>query len=306
MHQQSHAHSHSHNHSPDAVSVDSAFIIGIALNFLFVIAEVIAGLMIHSLSLLSDAGHNLMDVAGLSLSLLAFRLMKVKPTTQYTYGYKKTSIIVALFNSVVLLVSVGAISIEAVQRFFHPEPLQGKTIAIIAGIGIIINFSSALLFFWNKEKDLNIKSAYLHLFSDALVSLGIVAGGILIIFSGWYWIDAAVSMIIAAVILLSTWNLLRESLRLSLDGVPGNVDAEKIKTAAINIDGVKELHHVHIWAMSTSENALTAHLVLKNNVAPDQEQKIKQQLRHELMHLNIQHSTFETEREQELCDTIQC
>ena len=258
-----HTHSHHHhNHLPTLLNVNTAFIVGILFNFLFVVIEVIIGLLIHSLSLLSDAGHNLADVGALALSLLAYRLLKVKPNENYTYGYRKTSILVALFNSVVLLVSIGAILFEAMHRLFHPEPLPGSTIAIVAGIGIIINAATAILFFKDKDKDLNIKSAYLHLLSDALVSFALVIGGIAIYYTHLFWIDSALSIIIAIVIFISTWGLLKNSLRLSLDAVPENINMKDIKATALKVKGVIELHHIHIWAISTTENALTAHLVL--------------------------------------------
>jgi len=302
-----HGHSHHHHdHSITLTSVNTAFIIGISLNFIFVIIEVIAGLVIHSLSLLSDAGHNLADVAALALSLLAFKLLKVKSNKQYTYGYRKTSILVALFNAMVLLVSIGAIMYEAIHRFLEPEPVKGTTIAIVAGIGIIINASTALLFFREKDKDMNIKSAYLHLMSDAIVSLGLVIGGIIIFFTGWFWVDSVLSVIIAIVILLSTWRLLKDSLRLSLDGVPADIKLDEIKATAMKVKGVIDFHHIHIWAISTTENALTAHLVLPLSTGIEDERKIKQDLKHELLHKNIQHITLETERENEHCEATAC
>ena len=298
--------SHDHHETEKLSSVNNAFVVGIALNFLFVIIEAVAGFFIHSLSLLSDAGHNLADVGALSLSLLAFRLLKVKANDKYTYGYRKTSILVALFNAVVLFVSIGAIMYEAVQRFFHPQPLPGITIAIVAAIGIVINSVTAILFLREKDKDLNIKSAYLHLMSDAVVSLAIVIGGIIIYFTQSYWIDPVLSVIVAVVILVSTWRLLTGSLRLSLDGVPENIHLEDLKAAAMKMDGVEDLHHIHVWAISTTENALTAHLVLSKNISQEQEQKIKHDLRHELAHHKIQHITLETERENEMCETEFC
>lgn len=311
-----HTHHHHHHNIPDdelhhhhmqpLTNVGRAFTIGIALNFLFVILEAIAGLYIHSLSLLSDAGHNLADVAALALSLLAFRLAKAKPNEQFTYGYSKTTILVALFNAMVLLTSIGAITYEAIHKFLDPEPLPGKTIAVIAGIGIIINAASALLFFREKEKDLNIKSAYLHLLSDAIVSMGIVIGGIVISFTGYFWIDSALGIVIAIVILFNTWSLLRESLRLSLDAVPGNITIEKVKLAAENIQGVKNMHHIHLWAISTTRNALTAHIVVDRNNSLTQIESIKQKVKHALEHLNIQHATLEVEPEEKNCETEDC
>jgi cobalt-zinc-cadmium efflux system protein len=305
-HAHAHAHAHHHDHAVTLTHVNTAFIVGISLNFIFVIIEVIAGLYIHSLSLLSDAGHNLADVAALGLSLLAFKLLKVRSNKDFTYGYRKTSILVALFNAMVLMLSIGAIVYEALHRFLNPEPVQGTTIAIIAGIGIVINAGTALLFFRNKEKDMNIKSAYLHLMSDAVVSLGLVIGGIIILYTHWFWIDSALSIVVALVILFSTWRLLKDSLRLSLDGVPADIDLDEIKATAMKVKGVKDFHHVHIWAISTTENALTAHLVLPVHASIEEEKQIKHTLKHELEHKNIQHITLETERENENCATAAC
>jgi cobalt-zinc-cadmium efflux system protein len=306
MHSHSHDHGHDHSHHAPLTNVNAAFIIGISMNFVFVIAEVITGLYIHSVSLLSDAGHNLADVAGLGLSLLAFRLLKVKPTKKYTYGYRKTSILVALLNSILLLVSIGAIAYGAVEHFIYPQPLPGMTIAIVAGGGIFINTISALMFLRDKDKDMNIKSAYLHLMFDALVSLGLVIGGIIIYYTHWYWLDSVLSLAIVLIIITGTWNLLKESLRLSLDGVPEDIDIEALKIIALKIPGVKDLHHIHVWAISTTQNALTAHLVLEDEVSPAEESRIKHQLKHDFEHSNIQHSTLETEKEVNHCHAIIC
>lgn len=298
---------HSHHHEPVVLTnVNTAFIVGISLNFLFVVIEVIVGIFIHSLSLLSDAGHNLADVGALALSLLAFRLLKVKSNENYTYGYRKTSILVALFNAMVLLISIGAIAYEAIHRFISPEPIPGITVAIVAGVGIVINSLTALMFLRDKDKDINIKSAYLHLMSDAVVSLGLVIGGIVIFYTQWFWIDSVLSIVIALFILLSTWRLLKDSLRLSLDGVPPNVKVADITALAKDIKGVKELHHVHIWAISTTENALTGHLVIEQNVSVEREKEIKLDLKHQLAHKNIHHITLEIERENESCSTEDC
>jgi cobalt-zinc-cadmium efflux system protein len=301
-----HEHSHNHLQSVTLTKVNRAFIIGISLNLLFVIVEVIVGLFVNSLSLLSDAGHNLADVGALALSLLAFRLLKVKSKEQFTYGYRKVSILVALLNSIVLLISIGAIVYEAILRLSHPEPLPGITIAIVAGFGIVVNSLSALMFLRDKDKDINIRSAYLHLMNDAAVSLGIVIGGFIIFFTNWFWIDSLLSIIISGVILFSTWQLLRDSLRLSLDGVPEGIRIDDIKANALKVNGVKDLHHIHVWAISTNENALTAHLVLSQGTTNEQEQKIKHELKHELEHQGIQHITLETERENESCETEEC
>ncbi|MEJ7683146.1 MAG: cation diffusion facilitator family transporter [Segetibacter sp.] len=303
-----HGHSHSHSHSNiiALTDVNNAFIFGIFFNFIFVSIEAAVGFNVHSLSLLSDAGHNLADVGTLALSLLAFRLLKVKSNTKYTYGYRKTSILAALFNGMVLLVSIGAIAYEAIHRLFNPEPLPGKTIAIVAGIGIVINAVTALLFLRNKEKDINIKSAYLHLMSDAMVSAGLVIGGIIISYTNWFWLDPVLSIIIAAVILLSTWSLLQDSLRLSLDGVPKDIDLEQIKKEAFKIEGIKNIHHIHVWAISTNENAMTGHVVVDTYVNKNQVSAIKDNLKHRLQHMNIQHMTIETEYADDLCNKPEC
>jgi len=302
-----HNHSH-HDHSHLAVltSVNSAFVVGILLNSLFVLIEAVIGFSIHSLSLLSDAGHNLADVGSLGLSLLAFRLLKVKANHKYTYGYRKTTIVAALFNAMILLISIAVIAYEAIQRFSNPPALPGKTIAIVAGIGIIINFVTAILFLKNKERDLNIKSAYLHMMADALVSAGIMVGGIIIYYTRQYWIDPVMSIIIVLVILWSTWGLLKESLALTLDAVPKDIDIEMIKNKAEKITGIKDLHHIHVWAMSTTENAMTAHLVVDQHKDNEEISSIKNELKHTLQHMNIQHITLETEFSNESCKKEEC
>jgi cobalt-zinc-cadmium efflux system protein len=299
-------HDHSSHQNIDSGFISRAFTIGIILNSLFVVIEAGMGLYIHSLSLLSDAGHNLADVGSLALSLLAYRLVKIKSNEKYTYGYRKSTILAALFNAVILLISIGAIGFEAVRRIMAPVPLEGMTISIVAGIGIVINGFTALMFLREKEKDINIKSAYLHLMSDAVVSLGLVAGGIVIFYTGYYWIDPLFSILIAFVILFGTWNLLKESLRLSMDAVPKGISLIEITETASKIEGIKEIHHIHCWALSTTENALTAHIVLENKIASADEILIKDKLKHELEHLNIKHVTLETEREDEDCGKEDC
>lgn len=295
---------HSHDHSVELKSVSTAFILGIILNLAFVVVEAIAGLLIHSLSLLSDAGHNLADVASLGLALFAFRMLKVKSNATYTYGYKKTTVLVALLNGGILLISIGAILFESVQRLIEPQPLPGKTISIVAAIGILINGLTALLFFRSKKNDLNIKSAFLHLMADAVVSAALVVGGILIYFTRWYWIDPLLGIAVAIAIVFSTWKLLRDSLRLSLDAVPQGIDLSAVKEAVKKISGVRDVHHIHIWALSTMENALTGHVVLDREIGMEAQEKIKQEIKHQLLHSNIQHVTLETETETLACETI--
>lgn len=308
-HNQSHSghshehHGHSHSHITELKSVNTAFIVGIFLNLAFVIIEVVVGFSIHSLSLLSDAGHNLADVASLGLSLFAFRMMKVKSNPTYTYGYKKTTVLVALLNGGILLISIGAILYESIHRLILPEPLPGKTISIVAAIGIVINTVTALLFFRNKDNDLNIKGAFLHLMSDAVVSAALVIGGIIIIYTNWFWIDPLLGILVALAIVYSTWSLLKDSLRLSMDAVPQGINLIAVKSAVEKLKGVRDFHHIHIWALSTTENALTGHVVLEKEIGIEEQEKIKKEIKHELLHLKIQHVTLETETEILACET---
>ncbi|WP_426668797.1 cation diffusion facilitator family transporter [Mucilaginibacter sp. McL0603] len=309
-HGHSHGHSHSHghhhhDHAPKLDHLNTAFIVGIILNSAFVVLEVVAGLWSHSLSLLTDAGHNLSDVAGLALALLAFKLTKVSSNSEYTYGYKRSTIIVSFFNALVLFIAVGFIGYEAVMRFIHPEVIAGGTMAWVAFAGIGINAVTAWLFVKDKDKDLNVKGAYLHMAVDAIVSFGVVVSGLIIYFTHIYWIDSAVSLIVAIVILKGTWSLLSDSLRLEMDGVPKEMDLDKIKQELMKCKGVVDVHHIHVWALSTTENALTAHLVIDQNAVTSFD-NIKHDLRHRLEHLSISHSTFEPEFADEKCVHVDC
>lgn len=300
---------HEHDHNDGIIEItgiNKAFIIGIALNLAYVLIQVIIGLKINSLSLLSDAGHNFLDVAGLALAMLAFKLSKSKSTEKYTYGYKKVSILIPLMNSVVLLITIGAIGYEAISRIKNPEALPGKIIAIVAAIGIVINGGSAFMFFRSRHKDLNVKSAFLHQISDVLLSLGLVAGGIIIYYTQLYWIDPLLSIVICLVIIGSTWSLLRNSLRLTLDGVPENVDIQKVKEAILKTKGVKEIHHLHIWAISTTQNAMTGHLVVSDKISNVDLVTLKFKIRRTLELLNIHHTTLEIEHDNQNCEEIKC
>ncbi len=303
-HDHSH-HGHHHDHTPKLDHLNTAFIVGIILNSAFVIIEVIAGLYTHSLSLLTDAGHNLSDVAGLALALLAFKLTKVSASSNYTYGYKRSTIIVSFFNAVILFAAVGFIGYEAVVRFMHPEQVSGGTMAWVAFIGIGINAVTAWLFVKDKDTDLNVKGAYLHMAVDAIVSFGVVISGIIIYFTNLYWIDSAVSLIIAIVILRGTWSLLIDSLRLEMDGVPKEMNLGKIKAELLKGKGVLDVHHMHVWALSTTENALTAHVVIDPSYLKSFDD-IKRDLRHRLEHLDINHSTLEPEFSDEECKQPDC
>jgi cobalt-zinc-cadmium efflux system protein len=301
-----HDHSHHHHdHAPKLDHLNTAFIVGIILNSAFVIIEAVVGFANGSLSLLTDAGHNLSDVASLALALLAFKLSKMKATNVYTYGYKRSTIVVSLLNAVILVAAVGIIAYEAILRIGHPQPVPGITVAWVAFAGIAVNGVTAWLFMKDKEKDLNVKGAYMHMAVDAIVSLGVVISGLVIYFTKWYWVDSAVSLIIVVVIMAGTWQLLVDSLRLEFDGVPKQMDLDKIKAELLKAQGVKDVHHMHVWALSTTENALTAHLVINPNEMNNFDQ-IKHDLRHRLEHLEIQHSTFEPEFAGEPCHEKEC
>lgn len=297
---------HDHDHSVKLENVNTAFIIGIIFNFLFVVLEVIVGIAIHSMSLLSDAAHNLGDVGALALSLLAFRLLKVKANKDHSYGYKKASILASLFNAVVLLISMGLILYEAIRHIFHPAPLPGLTVSIVAGIGIVINAVTGIMFVKNKDKDINVKSAYLHLMSDALVSVGIVVAGVIIHFTHLYLIDSIVSILLVSFVVYTTWNLLKTSMRLSIDGLPEGIELSKIRAEVLKIADVKAIHHIHVWAISTVENAMTAHFILKKDITNAQTIQVKHEVRHALEHLNVQHLTMEIELEGEECANDKC
>ncbi|MEO8473406.1 MAG: cation diffusion facilitator family transporter [Chryseolinea sp.] len=294
MHDHDHHH-HGHHHSVELKDVNGRFITGIVLNVLFVVVEFGAGFFSNSLALMSDAGHNLSDVASLILSLGAFKLLTVKATTKFTYGYRKGSILISLLNAAILLIAVAGIGYESIFRFFRPEPVKSDVIIWVALIGIFINAFSAFLFFRDRDKDINIKGAYLHLAIDALVSVGVVVSGIIMHFTSWNWIDPMISLVIMVVIVGSTWSLLRHSLRLSMDAVPPNVDIDEVEKAALKFADIKNIHHIHVWAISTAENALTAHLVLNGSISNDEVAKVKSDFKHELQHLGIQHATLETE-----------
>ncbi len=293
-HDHGHDHGHSHSHLPTALdNVGAIFVWSIALNSIYIIAELVAGLMYQSVALLSDASHNVSDVASLLLSLLAYRLARRKSNSRFTYGYKKTTVLSALGNAVILLIAIGVLGYESIARLMHPRPVEGGVIAWVAGIGIAVNAASAILFFKSRKSDLNVRSAYLHMASDALVSVGVVLAGIIISFTGWYWLDPVIGLAVLLVILFGTWSLLAESFRLSVDAVPESIRLEQIQHVMETVPGVQRVHHIHIWAMSTTENALTAHVVLDSELDFDQKMETVNRLKHELEHQNIPHSTIE-------------
>jgi cobalt-zinc-cadmium efflux system protein len=256
------AHDHDHEHAHAPKSFGLAFALGTALNVGFVIVEAVFGFLANSTALLADAGHNLSDVLGLLVAWAASVLSKRAPTDRYTYGLRSSSILAALFNAVFLLVAVGAIALEAVQRFAAPQPVAGMTVMIVAAVGILINGATALLFASGRKADINIRGAFLHMTSDAAVSAGVVVAAALILLTGAYWIDPLASLVICVIIVWSTWGLLRDSIRMSLSAVPPGVNPLEVRAYLEGLTGVVELHDLHIWPMSTTETALTCHLVM--------------------------------------------
>ena len=256
------AHQHNHGHSHETINYNRAFIISVALNTGFVIIEAVYGILANSLALLADAGHNLSDVLGLLLAWGASILGRRRPTPRRSYGLRRSSILAALLNAILLLVASGAIVWEAIRRFAEPSPVSGGTIIGVAAVGIAINTVSALMFMSGRQSDLNIRGAFLHLVADAVVSLGAVLAGIAIVATGWLWFDPVVSLIIVAVIVVGTWQLFQESFNLVTDAVPAGIEPLAVRTYLAELPNVAAVHDLHIWAMSTTETALTAHLVM--------------------------------------------
>jgi cobalt-zinc-cadmium efflux system protein len=297
---------HSHSHPPRLTKVNTAFIVGIILNLLFVVIEFIAGWYNNSMALISDAGHNLVDVFSLVLALVAFRMARVKSSDQMTYGYSKTTILASLVNAVFLFVAIGGIGWESYQRLIEPRVIQGEITIIVASIGIVINAVTAFLFYRDKDHDLNIKGAYLHLLADALVSLGVVVAGIVIVYTQWFIVDTIMSFIIIIVIFLSTWSLFRDSFILTIDGVPRGIDVRQIIREVKALDGVIDFHHVHVWAISTTINAITAHVVVDNKLQMEDVVTLKNQVKETIQARNVSHITLEVETEEEHCSDPDC
>jgi len=262
-HGHAHGHGHGHGHGPDiGGNLERAFAIGITLNLIFVAAEAGFGFYADSVALLADAGHNLSDVLGLGAAWAAVRLAKTAPSKRFTYGLKGSTILAALTNSLLLLVALGAIVLEAVQRLAEPAPVEGLTVAAIAGLGIIVNGGTAWLFARGRKGDINVRAAFAHMAADAIVSAGVVVSGLVIWRFGWMWIDPAVSLIIAVLIFWQTWGMLRESVEMSLAAVPRGIDYDQVWIELRTLPGVSRVHDMHIWPMSTTETVLTAHLVV--------------------------------------------
>lgn len=304
-HGNEHHHEHHHEHHFDgSQKMRTTFIVAIILNLAFVFAESGIGLWQNSLSLISDAGHNLSDVLSLALVLFAFHLAGKHSNSNYTYGYKKSTILVSLLNAIILLIAVGAIIAESIHKFIQPAELNGAAISWTAFVGIIINGITTIMLMKGQKDDLNVRGAFLHMAADTLVSIGVVISGIIIIFTGWTIIDPLISIIIAIVILITTWQLLISSLRLSLDGVPQNIKPDEILDAIKRQQHVSDVHHMHIWAISTKENALTAHIVIDNQHEDDD--AIRVNIKNELKQHGITHATIEIETLNSQCSDSKC
>ncbi len=285
--------SHVHHHMPP--DFNRAFAVGVALNVVFVIIEVFYGVLSDSLALLTDAGHNLSDVLGLLLAWGAVVLARKRPSSRRTYGFSRATIIASLFSGLLLMGAVGAIGWEATNRLIEPPEPAGKTIMIVAAIGVLVNTVTALFFLSGKDSDLNIRGAFLHMAADAVVSLGVVVSGALIMFYGLNWVDPVISLVIAAVIFLSTWGLLRDSLNLAVDAVPNNVDPDAVREYLSGLPGVLQLHDLHIWPMSTTDTALTAHLVM--STMPDSDRFVNDVAQMLAESFSISHTTIQFERD---------
>ncbi len=287
-------HKHNHTHAMTVGTASRALLIGISINIAYALAEVAVGIRIGSMGLVADAGHNLSDVAGLLLALIAVRLAARKATAKYTFGYRKASILISLLNALLLLAAVVGIIRESIERFLDPQPVAGWGVAATAAAGVAINYLSARLLRSGKERDLNIRGAYLHMILDALVSVGVVVSGIVISLTGWNVIDPIIGIVVAGIIVYSSWNLLTASFRLAVDGVPDGIDVASIEQALLSIDGIRDVHHIHIWGISTTQNAMTAHLVVDDLSSWE---SVRRRAKHLLAEHGIDHSTLEIETE---------
>lgn len=257
-----HHHHHSHRHRRRSRTISKIMMWGIIINLLYVVVEAGVGIYGDSMGLVSDAGHNLGDVFALMLTLIGFKLARAAANHRFTYGYQKATILISLLNAVILLIAVGVIIVESIGKIKHPEPIDGALVSWTAGVGIVVNGLTAWLLMRDQKRDLNIRGAFLHMAADTLVSLGVVVTGIIISLTGYVLIDPIISLVIAAIIIASTWSMLRESLNLALDGVPDGIDIDSLKADIERLPHVKSIHHIHVWALSTTLNAMTAHAVI--------------------------------------------
>jgi cobalt-zinc-cadmium efflux system protein len=284
---------HNHNHSHQPIHYDRAFKIGIALNLGFVLVQATFGFVTHSLALLADAGHNLGDVLGLLIAWGATWLTRRRANERYTYGFRRASIVSPLINSSLLLGVTGFIALEAIERLFNPQPIAGTTVMLVAAIGIVINGITAWMFHRHHQQDVNIKGAFLHMLADALVSAGVVVSGLIIVFTQWPWVDTIASIAISLIIAIGAWQLLQESLNLALDGVPPDVNLAAIQDYLLNLSGVSSIHDLHIWAMSSTEPALTVHLIMPTGSARADFLAVVSRELHQ--QFGIEHSTIQIE-----------
>lgn len=294
---QDHDHAHGHSHAP--ADFGRAFLIGTALNITFVLIEAGFGLAVNSMALLADAGHNLSDVLGLLVAWGAATLGKRIPTRHYTYGYRRSTILAALFNALFLLVAVGGIAVEAIRRFWEPQPVSGGVVMAVATVGILINGLTAWLFARGRKGDINIRGAYLHMAADAGVSAGVVVAGLLILLTGATWIDPVTSLVIVLVVFIGTWSLLRDSVAMSLDRVPTHIKPAEVEAALAGLAGVERVHDLHIWSMSTTETALTAHLVMPRG--SDGDHFLHDTAEFLKIRFKIGHATIQIERDEAAC-----
>lgn len=290
----SHDHESEHHHHGHDADFGRAFAIGVALNGTYVVAQVVFGLLANSVALLADAAHNMGDVLSLVLAWVASVLVRRKPSGRFTYGLRKTSILAALTNAVLLVFVTGGIAWEAIDRFFNPSPVAGWTVVWVAALGILVNGGTALLFMRGRKSDMNIRGAFMHMAADALVSLGVVVAGVAIVFTEWGWLDPVASLVISVVILWGTWDLLRDSVQMSLDAVPEGIDLQVVRKYLCELEGVAEVHDLHIWPMSTHETALTAHLLMPSGHPGDQyianlcsELKVRFRINHTTVQIEI-------------------
>ena len=296
-------HGHHHHHAHAIEKLSTIYIVAVALNLAFVIVEVVAGILGNSIGLLSDAGHNLSDVFSLILAMIALKLASSHATKRFTYGHRKASVLISLLNAIILLVAVGAIIVESVEKFFTPAEVNGTLIIWTATVGIVINGVTAWVLSRQNQHDINTRGAFLHMLADTLVSVGVVVSGIIINYTGWTIVDPIIGIVIAIVILISTWSLLSESLRMSTDAVPEGFDVDDIKKKIESQEGVLNVHHMHIWATSTTETALTCHIVIPE---ASMLEEVTDRVKEMLDGLGIHHSTLELETNSSHCHDHDC
>ena len=301
-HHHNHHHAH-HHHVHNIEHLSTIYIVAVALNLLFVAVEVAAGVWGHSLGLLSDAGHNLSDVFSLLLAMVALKLASSQATKRFTYGHRKASVLISLLNAIILLVAVGAILVESVEKLLHPTAVAADLIIWTALVGIVINGLTAWVLGRQHQHDINTRGAFLHMLADTLVSAGVVVSGIVIKYTGWTVVDPLIGIVIAVVILVGTWNLLSESLRMSTDAVPEGFDVDEIKQQIGQQQGVVDVHHVHVWPISTTETALTAHVVIPSSEMLDE---VTDRVKDLLDGMGIHHSTLELETHSSHCHDHEC